>query len=685
MSQSRRFSQPSGRSETEVFSDLAALSRRPGYAHAIAYLCYQNNIVGFKEELTAEVMLKQYSNEHVIRSEIATLIGLFLQGEMDLTLPRPEVFQEYVSKSEALLAELHHCLAAEMMRSIVDPADEEMAHGLGSGKALREPIFYGGESAYAFQYRDFAVERYRADEAWLLANKGFCLEAAQHIARAIERIQVRKILSTYKEMMSRSPDTWTTLPGHFLTADEIASESGVEVGQVERFLQSFAFSGSNAGFRSISDFNEANSSPLIPVGNGAYLLFQQYALMEALYESPFYWMLQDKAYRDQATKNRGAFTEEFSAQRLCRVFGQENVHRNVKLVASGGAVTAEVDVLVVFGDRLIVLQAKSKRLTIEARKGNDGVIQDDFRKAIQNSYGQAYACASHLLDGRCKLVDSGNNALEIEVDPKEVFLFCVVSDHYPALSFQVRQFLNYDTTHTIRAPFVMDLFFLDALTEMLETPLRLLSYVRQRVGYTARLSVTHELTALSYHLKNNLWLEDEMQHVTLGEDISVDLDLAMSVRRDGVPGARTPAGILTALVGTPLGRIIERIELMQDPDTIDVGFAFLTLSGDTCRAINEGLRRLSDMVRADGHTHDMSIGFPDTEGLTFHCSAEADPHALLQLLGHCNIKKYSRRADKWIGLCVDTDFNLRFGITIDQPWERSEEMEQLAAEMLLGK
>lgn len=677
----RRFLQTPPRPESEVFADLAALSKRPGYAHVIAYLCFQNNIVGFTDELTAEILHKQYSNERVMRSEIATLIGLLLQGEMDLTLPLAEVFQEFVNRSQELLEELHHCLAADMVRTASLDAEGGVL-GLGSGTALREPIFYGGESAYESQYRDFSVERYRADAPWLLANKGFSLEAAQQIVRAIDRIYIEKIGATYSDMMRREPDTWTTLPGHLLRVEEISTGSGVETEQVERFLRAFSFAGTNADFQSISDFNEANASPLIPVGDGEYLLFQPYTLWEALYESPFYWMLQDAEYRAQATKNRGAFTEAFSARRLRHVFGQQNVYQNVKLVAAKGVIAGEIDVLVTFGDCLIVLQAKSKRLTIEARRGNDGAIQDDFRRAIQQSYDQAYTCASHIAEGRCELVDANDAKLQLKVTPKEILLFCVVSDHYPALSFQTRQFLKYEATPAIRAPFVMDLFFLDAVTEMLETPLRLLSYVKQRIKYSKRLSVTHELTALSYHLKNNLWLEEEMHHVTFGEDIAVDLDLAMSVRRDGVPGARTPDGILTALVGTPLGRIIEQVEQTQDPEMIEVGFAFLMLNGETCRSINHGLQRLAEMVQADGLTHDMSVGFHGTDGLTLHCSTEADSIATVRLLGHCNVKKYAQRADSWTGLCLDPAFTVRFGMTLKQRWAWSAEMDQLAAAVL---
>ena len=54
---------------------------------------------------------------------------------------------------------------------------------------------------------------------------------------------------------------------------------------------------------------------------------------------------------------------------------------------------AEIDLLVRFGSRVLVLQAKSKRLTIQVRRGNDLQIKDDLKKTIQDSSGQAYRCA----------------------------------------------------------------------------------------------------------------------------------------------------------------------------------------------------------------------------------------------------------------------------------------------------
>ena len=126
----------------------------------------------------------------------------------------------------------------------------------------------------------------------------------------------------------------------------------------------------------------------------------------------------------------------------------------------------------------------------------------------------------------------------------------------------------------------MDIFTLDVMTEMLDSPLYFLSYVNRRAGYYDKLLASHELVILSYHLKRNLWLKKEYNFILLEDDFLVDLDVAMSVRRDKIPGERTPDGILTRLAKSVLGRILKEIEARPDPGTLDFGFMLLTLSED---------------------------------------------------------------------------------------------------------
>ncbi|HEX4651122.1 MAG TPA: hypothetical protein VH250_06415 [Granulicella sp.] len=101
--------------------------------------------------------------------------------------------------------------------------------------------------------------------------------------------------------------------------------------------------------------------------------------------------------------------------------------------------------------RAILPPAKSKRLTLEARRGDDGVLKDDFKKSILDSYAQGRTCARLLLDRVGTALDQFGNAIVVP-KIKQICLLCAVCDHYPALSFQARQFLQASPCDGISAP-----------------------------------------------------------------------------------------------------------------------------------------------------------------------------------------------------------------------------------------
>ena len=405
--------------------------------------------------------------------------------------------------------------------------------------------------------------------------------------------------------------------------------------------------------------------------------------MEALYETPFFWFHADDEYQPIAMQHRGEFTEAFSAERLKLVFGENRVFVNIDIYDSKKNRAGEIDVLVVFGNRAILLQAKSKKLTIAARKGNDNSLQDDFKKAIQDAYDQAYLCATLLTDKNYKLIDKKGNELNINRDYKEIYPFCVVSDHYPALSFQARQFLESQETKYIKSPFVMDVFFLDVLTEMLQSPLHFLSYVNRRTSYGEKILSTHELTILSYHLKQNLFMDGEFDMITLEDDICADLDLAMMVRREGISGSDVPEGILTKYKGTEFDQIIKDINKLEHPATIDLGFMLLTLGGDSIEVINDGVSQMIQLGKRDGKHHDLTVGIGEGKtGLTIHCN---DDHASIsgpRLERHCERRKYTQKANSWFGVCIGQAVpRLRFGVNTEYSWVQSNEMDQLVKDL----
>ena len=671
------------REESKILEDLAKLTTSPGYVHALAHICQRDNVICMKGKLQPSDMDRLFSKERLIRTELTTLIGLMAKKPLDLSPQPVDVVARYIECTDVLMRELHDAMSSltfaavfEAMKAGAEPPD------VWRGPGMREPIFYGTESAYAFQYRDFVPEKYGADDDWMLKAKGFTSGQAMTVAKAMCTLMDEKGTRLLSDARAANalPETW--LPAFEFSLDEVALRSGVVQDVVEAFFRAFLCTGDNAAFKEVGDFNEVAARPLLPTGRGTVLLFSHYAIYEALYESPFFWMWEDKSYRPTAAKHRGAFTEQFAARRLAEVFGREHVHTNVNL-HRGKEIVGEADVLVIYADRLIIVQAKAKKLTIAARKGNDNQLKTDFAAAIQDSYDQGWTCATEILAGGCRLVDDKGTEVDLPSSIKEVFLFSLVSEHYPALAFQASQSLKFQTTDVIRPPFVMDVFLLDTLTEMLTTPLRVLSYVKLRVAASDKLMSGHELTVLGYHLKQNLWLDEKYDSVMLEDSIARDLDTAMLVRRENQPGDDTPVGILTKMRGTRYERLIAEIETKADPATLELGFQLLSMDEDSCMNVHRILETITREAQLDGNRHDATLGSSSTPpcGICFHCNPTQSLEAIAVLQTHCVKRKYRQRAAQWFGISVNPDGQVQFGVTLDFPWEHSEEMDRLTANM----
>ncbi|GHA81184.1 NERD domain-containing protein [Pontibacter akesuensis] len=672
------------RLEHEVFSELAELCISPGYVHAIAYFCFRDNTIKYDDVMSVEDVLQQFSRDRLLRTEISTLVGLACKTRINTELPSPEVVQNYIDRTETLLEELHHSI----MPSIAEAFDfekigDESLALFKSGAFLREPIFYSGEGAYLFQYRDFSKLKYQKDDDWFIENKKFTIQEAIAVATTTQALQDVKITELMFELVDKASNEWSLLPAFKFTVKEISCASQIEEEIVNQVIKSFISPVNMSDFNSLDDYNPTNAYPIIELSNNEYVLFQNYSLMQALYETPFFWLHEDERYRPTAMENRGKFAETFSADRLKLVFGEHRVFTNISIYTSRKKWAGEIDVLVVFANRAIVLQAKSKKLTIAARKGNDSHLQNDFKKAVQSAYDQAYLCATLLTDRNHKLIDENGDELNIHRDFKEVYPFCVVSEHYPALATQAKQFLQYNTTNCIKAPFVMDIFMLDVMTEMLQSPLHFLSYVNRRTSYGEKIYSTHELTILSYHLKKNLWMDNEYSGMYFEDDLCADLDLAMLTRREDVPGIDTPEGILTKYRGTVYDQIVKDIEILEHAQTIDLGFFLLTLSGKTVEILNSSVPKLIRRSKEDGKNHDLTLSFDEMRtGLTIHCNDDHPSTSMPRLRNHCEQRKYTQKATSWFGICIGAFFpKVKFGVNLEHEWAKEQRMDELVKDL----
>ena len=676
-----------GRSEREVFEALGALCRRPGYIHALAYLVLRDSFVFVEDRVRAEHMLKFFSDRTLIRTELMTLAGLMVQGRVETTLPPRGAVADWVAKTDALMEELHRCMDRE------GRPEEEADAGRGgtdqvcqqrAGKSFREPIFYAGESAYSFQYRDLAPLKYRADAGWMCAAKGFDPALGPAVVGCVADILREKGESVAEAFLAGTPaGSWTPLAALSFSVDAVVERVGHDADGVRSLIDAFVLpSGErNRSFAGMSEFNVAYAYPLLRVGDDEFVLMHPYGLAEAFYDSPFYWMSGEPNYRDLAARNRGQFVESFCFERLARVFGRERVYRNVQVVGGKGRLLGEIDVLVLFGGRAIVVEAKSKRLTVESKKGDGVSLNADFSEGVQKAVDQGYGSAEWLLGKQVDLRLRGGRRIALREPLREVFPMTVLCDHYPGLWLQCREFLRHRRPESVARVLVTDVFNLDTVTEFLTTPLRLLNYLSLRAqrGHDD-LVLLGGNTGLAWHLKYNLWPGDGDDLVVLGDDVNADLDVAMAVRRDGVSGEALPPGTLTRHKGTWFERTVSELERDGSAGAVSLGLMMLQMADATVETLNRGVALAMQRAAMDGQPHDVTVAERlEAPGLTVHCRDDSVAVAATWLMEHCEFRKYRQRADEWFGVSVDRNGTLRCVAELRSLWSFDPGMEATVA------
>jgi hypothetical protein len=267
---------------------------------------------------------------------------------------------------------------------------------------LIEPIFYSGTGAYDFQYLDFLEQKYRYDKDWLM-KRNFDIENVKEIIKQIKKVLQKKAqkvhlynlrerlpqifediekkyingipkedieklspiiqLYQYAELfynnendpefkaIKQNEDRWESFYQGLIDLFTIKKTDFKKDLKIDIFLENFSIVAQknfNNQFESIGSFNQFNAKPIIQLDGERFFVPSSFALAEAVYESPFYWMLkEDENYRNISSQNRGKVGEEMVYNLLLPIFGKDKIFKAIKIRTLKGKDDTDVDVLCV--------------------------------------------------------------------------------------------------------------------------------------------------------------------------------------------------------------------------------------------------------------------------------------------------------------------------------------------------
>ena len=682
--------------KSEIFADLERLCQEPGFIYSLCLM-----VRAFLWTSTDDVVDID-RNERPNQGELSLLLGLLAKHKIKLeAIPSEEEVLNQVWKAVEILKELHRkvafpqppdepipTLTYQEHLSVPQKRYEEL---MNSGLGMVEPIFYGGEGAYDFQFLEMASKRYAADDQWIQNHTGSSLETFIEISNNVGQLNLQRFRSIKPGLPLDELSAEVLSAMSFRLEDFPPSDRHT----LKNFITAFSFTpGSiNHNFVGIGDYNEVHSRPVISLGDGRYYVPILPDLPKAIYESPFYWMNEDDQYRDTALSNRGNATESITQDLLVSVFGDNRIFRGVK-VKRGRREITDIDVLAISGNKAVIAQCKSKKLTIGAKQGDGKILRRDFQKAIQDAFNQAIKGKKALTESGYELIGEDGVPIHIPVKIDEVFILCVSGDHYPAVMTQAQVHLNRDEDNS--NPIPLSIFDLDVISFYMQDRYEFLYYLRQRSTTTEHFVSASEIALLGYHLRNKLFPEKGYDKTLVDEGYADLVNSNFLAVRGKWPKSQASERLFHQWKNETFRELVEDIKLTArtNPSQItaeDLLFFLYDLAGDGADQLTSLVRTLKELTVRDGKRYEGKVPLTENKkGITFISFPMPDSYSQLEEF-RANLEvisllhKYMSHADEWMLLASIADSRVSFDSFgyIKEPWQRDPQMEKLIEEFIV--
>ena len=677
--------------ESELLSELQDLSNSPGFIYALAHAAAADSFI--KPDAPSNPVGR------LSVKELTLAAGLFATHTIDKAhVPDEQTLGTLVNQFYFLLQKLHQVVGQPMSEGTMSRVrerlsgsanQEDMPMDLPHGPEMVEPFFYVGTGAYDFQYLDLAGEKYSYDSGWLASNVGMSMDSLTRAARALLRLRESRFPS-YLESQTLEERCRVALATLSFTRNDLDFLTDNEF---SAFITKFAVipGGVKHGLNSVGDINELEFKPIIRLAEDDFFMPVGFMLSKAIYESPFFWMMSDGSYWNQASNNRGRATEEMAMQLLSPIFGN-NIYRNVAVVETGSKRTVphEIDVLAFVGNRAIAIQAKSKRLTVLSRQGDDKQVKEDFSLAVQEAYQQGLASRKLLLGGEYTFLNQEGNPINLPDPLEDAYVVCLTLDHFPALPYITQRFLKKE--HRDPFPVTMSILDLDMLATYLTDPFEFLHYIYQRSRWFDHIIGSCEASFLGCYLTRGLALPQEVALASLTESMAglIDEDFPSIRGRNQILGQHLNIASPNAAIGGLKNRwhdnvfqpFISLLKNSLNPGATDALFDLFDLPKD---AVSFFQHKVEEAIRNCKLTSEISSCFVLLEGrkgISFVSVPDSPSHFEDFLHSHASALKYKHKADRLLGLGVVLATSHMAVVFSREPWQTDAELDELARELL---
>lgn len=584
------------------------------------------------------------------------------------------------------------------------------------GEGSPELIKYLARGLYGQHHEWFANNLgFTIEQAFAFAHAIFALNADKlHLARKEARAVTSAFYDRFQTILARPKESWSRDESLFVdhalsqgvsNAANLAGGAHLfgNIGQTRGFTESELLDRLTAADRSacraflnffstefgaitepptLLELNPLVRTPLL-VAQDSYFLFVPPLLWDAVLNGPHYRLLADQAFAPVYNAARGEWLEKEVMAALARTWPTGQAAWSLEYGPKKNR--QQLDGLVLHNRKLLLVECKSKTLTLSARQGNADALRKDIKQAIGDSFNQATRARDFIRDSATPVRFSRPDGSTIEIDGQqldEVILISVFGRG--ALSVLAANIAEVGSATGMFSPgdypWALSLVDLLGVSRTMEFEGQLLDYLRRRAAVVSsgRFAVHDEWDLLDLYFAGRLDVHDpefakyHRVSFTSGSDQLLErlvLDPTFEVPKE--LKRRLPESVRV---------LLRQLAASSRPDRLDVEAFILSWSDRQLNDLGKIWEDLERRVSADGRQHDASAEMRQIDGgfTIVCCPSVIATDDLERLTAFFVTRKYRARASKWLGLGVIEGCE---GASIlwfeSTPWEKDEALDEV--------
>jgi len=409
---------------------------------------------------------------------------------------------------------------------------------------------------------------------------------------------------------------------------------------------------------------------------------------DILWESYDKIIRNDKVIYQECQKRQAEWVEKKTFKYFSAIFGQDNIHQNLRYPDPDKGGEAEIDGIVQWGPFLVLVEVKARqfRLNSQSIDAGAGRLFSDIKSNIEDAFHQAKRALKYIDTDLSPMFQEISSGQKLAIDKKKIrriYLVTVSQHQLAGMATRLNSLKGSGLFKENEYPFSICLADLNILSELCDGPDIFLHYIERRLDVQKQeIEILGDerdffCAYLSSRLQaERVWKSKDGEYDSVWLNLSDQVDAWMMHKR----GMITQAPEMSLKVPSEIKEILSELRQRRDDDACWIAFSLLDMSDHGLAAISKILRDSRCMTIPSGIIRRYTHKEGDTV-ITILASRDVTPDTLMDTISYrVMVEKYRHRAVKSIGIGLEptnTNRPIECIFFSEGYWKYSDEIEKI--------